>query len=88
METLERIHALTKRDNERLSDLRNFVNTIPQKHDILYMRNKGKNNTERGSTMKLITAVFKKAFYLASASMVVYAIVKAFIMAYGFANSL
>jgi hypothetical protein len=46
MEHLENIHALTKRDEKRLSDLKKIVKAILQKHDILYMRNKGKNKTK------------------------------------------
>lgn len=99
MYTLEDIHALTKRDESRLQELKRIVKIkmkkeidllkiSDQKDDILYMNDRNKNNTERGSTMKLITENFKKAFYLASASLIVYAIVKAFIMADGFANSL
>ena len=46
------------------------------------------NTNKRGFKMSIITNNIKKAFYLASASILVYAIIKAFIVAQGFANSL
>lgn len=46
------------------------------------------NTNKRGLTMAIIKNNFKKAFYLVSGSVFVYAVIKAFIMADGFANSL